>query len=61
VLALTYEEIAEDPGAAVRRTLEHIGGEVTALGALPAMQRQADERSDAWAERYARDALAVTG
>jgi LPS sulfotransferase NodH len=61
VLALTYEEIAENPGAAVRRTLEHIGGEVTALGALPAMQRQADERSDAWAERYARDALAVTG
>ena len=31
------------------------------LGALPRMRRQADERSDAWAERYARDALAVTG
>jgi trehalose 2-sulfotransferase len=60
VLALTYEDIAADPGAAVRRSLEHIGGEATALAALPAMRRQADERSDAWAERYARDALAVT-
>jgi LPS sulfotransferase NodH len=61
VLALTYEEIAGDPGAAVRRTLEHIGGDAAQLRTLPRMRRQADERSDAWAERYARDALAVTG
>jgi LPS sulfotransferase NodH len=59
VLALTYEEIAADPASAVRRTLVHIGGEAAQVGALPAMRRQADERSDAWAERYARDALAV--
>jgi LPS sulfotransferase NodH len=58
VLTLTYEEIAADPGGAVRRTLEHIGVEAPRLG-LPAMRRQADERSDAWAERYARDVLAV--
>ena len=60
VLALTYEEVAADPAAAVRRTLEHVGGDAAQLGALPRMRRQADERSDAWAERYARDALAVT-
>jgi LPS sulfotransferase NodH len=61
VLTLTYEEVAADLGAAVRRTLEHIGIEAAGLDALPAMRRQADERSDAWAARYARDALAVTG
>jgi trehalose 2-sulfotransferase len=61
VLALTYEDIAADPGTAVRRTLVHIGGEAAQVGSLPAMRRQADERSDAWAERYARDALAVAG
>jgi LPS sulfotransferase NodH len=58
VLTLTYEEIAADPGDAVRRTLEHIGVEAPRLG-LPSMRRQADERSDAWAERYTRDLLAV--
>jgi trehalose 2-sulfotransferase len=61
VLALTYEDVAADPAAAARRTLEHIGGDTGQLRALPRMRRQADERSDAWAERYARDALAVTG
>jgi len=60
VLSLSYEEIAADPGGAVRRTLEHIGGDAAQLAVLPRMRRQADERSDAWAERYARDALAVT-
>lgn len=59
VLALTYEDVAADLGAAVRRTLAHIGVEGSSLAALPPMRRQADERSDAWAERYARDAVAV--
>jgi trehalose 2-sulfotransferase len=57
VLTLTYEEIAADPGAALRRTLDHIGvpAPPDARAALPSMQRQADERSDAWAGAYARD------
>ena len=58
VLALAYEEIAADPSGAVRRTLEHVGVGADSFAALPPMRRQADERSDAWAERYARDALA---
>jgi trehalose 2-sulfotransferase len=57
VLTLTYEEIAGDLAAALDQTLAHI--DVTppsgALDALPPMRRQADERSDAWAEAYARD------
>jgi trehalose 2-sulfotransferase len=57
VLTLTYEELAADPGAALRRTLDHIGvpAPPDARAALPSMQRQADERSDAWAGAYARD------
>ena len=59
VLGLTYEDVAADLAAAVRRTLTHIGVEAAERGALPVMRRQADERSDAWAERYARDAVAL--
>jgi LPS sulfotransferase NodH len=54
VLSLTYEDIAADLGAALARTLDHIG--VTSPGdalCLPSMRRQSDERSDAWAEAYA--------
>jgi LPS sulfotransferase NodH len=54
VLALTYEDIAADLAGALERTLDHIG--VPAPGAAlcaPPMRRQADERSDAWAEAYA--------
>jgi LPS sulfotransferase NodH len=59
VLELTYEEIAADLPGALGRTLSHIGLARAELGDLPAMRRQADERSDAWADRYARDAVAV--
>ena len=56
VLTLTYEEVAADLAGTLQRTLDHIG--VTppedALGALPTMRRQADERSDAWAEALRR-------
>jgi LPS sulfotransferase NodH len=57
VLELTYEEVAADLRAAMRRTLAHIhvSPPAGALDALPGMRRQADERSDAWAEAYARD------
>ena len=61
VLTLTYEEIASDIGGAVERTLTHIGlAPDAAVDALPTMRRQADQRSDEWAEAYARDALAAT-
>jgi trehalose 2-sulfotransferase len=61
VLTLTYEEIASDIGDAVARTLAHIGVPPDAAAdVLPTMRRQADERSDEWAEAYARDALATT-
>jgi LPS sulfotransferase NodH len=60
VLELTYEDVAADLDGALRRTLAHIGVERVELADLPSMRRQADERSDAWAERYARDAVALT-
>jgi LPS sulfotransferase NodH len=54
VLKLTYEDIAADLAGALAHTLEHIGVSPP-LDALcvPPMRRQADERSDAWAEAYA--------
>jgi LPS sulfotransferase NodH len=58
LLELTYEDVAADPAGAVRRTLAHIGVDAEP-GGLPPTRRQADERSDAWAERYARDAVAL--
>jgi LPS sulfotransferase NodH len=62
VLTLTYEDIAADLPAALKRTLDHIGvaGPEAALDALPAMRRQADERSDAWATAYEREAVMAT-
>jgi trehalose 2-sulfotransferase len=60
VLTLTYEEIASDIGDAVERTLAHLDVPPdAAVGALPTMRRQADQRSDEWAEAYARDSLAA--
>jgi trehalose 2-sulfotransferase len=60
VLTLTYEEIASDIGDAVGRTLGHIGiAPEAAVGALPTMRRQADRRSDEWADAYAKDTLAA--
>jgi LPS sulfotransferase NodH len=53
VLQLTYEDIADDLPGALARTLDHIG--VPSPGdalRVPSMRRQADERSDAWAEAY---------
>ena len=57
VLQITYEELVADFGAAVRRTLEHIGADALAdrPPEPPAMRRQADELSEAWVTAYARD------
>jgi trehalose 2-sulfotransferase len=53
VLALTYEDIAADFTGALERTLDHIGIVPTdETLCVPPMRRQADERSDAWAEAY---------
>jgi LPS sulfotransferase NodH len=56
-LELRYEEIAGDPAAAIRRTLEHVGVADELRGALPEppLRRQADAVSSAWAERYRRE------
>jgi trehalose 2-sulfotransferase len=61
VLILTYEDVAADLAGALRSTLDYVGVAVPgpALQALPTMRRQADERSDAWAAAYARDAVAA--
>jgi LPS sulfotransferase NodH len=60
VLTLTYEEIASGIGDVLERTLTHLGvAPDAAVDALPTMRRQADERSQEWAEAYARDALAA--
>jgi LPS sulfotransferase NodH len=54
VLPLTYEDIAADLAGAQARTLGHIGVPSPGDGRCePPMRRQADERSDAWAEAYA--------
>jgi trehalose 2-sulfotransferase len=59
VLPLVYEDIAADLGGAVARTLDHIGvrAPTGVLDRLAPIRRQADERSDAWAAAYARDAV----
>jgi LPS sulfotransferase NodH len=55
VLELDYEDVASDLLGTLRRTLAHIlvAPPAGMLDALPRMRRQADERSDAWAEAYA--------
>ena len=58
VLTIAYDDLASDLAGVLERTLEHIGVAPPdgALEALPRLRRQADERSDAWAGAYARDA-----
>jgi LPS sulfotransferase NodH len=53
-LRLTYDEIAADPPAALRRTLAHAGVSEPAqeLSAEPPLRRQAGPQSREWAERY---------
>ena len=62
VLTLSYEEIAADPAGRGARARSRTSASTpdAARDALPTMRRQADERSDAWAEAYAKDALATT-
>ena len=56
VLELAYEEVTADLPGAVRRTLDHLGVAPPEQELeLPAMRRQADELSDAWAAAYAHD------
>jgi LPS sulfotransferase NodH len=55
-----YEELAADPGRVARRVLEDLGIEPPPAGvAAPAMRRQADARSQAWARRYAEERQAL--
>jgi trehalose 2-sulfotransferase len=59
VLTVGYEDLSTDLARVLKRTLDHIGVAAPdgALDALPRLRRQADERSDAWAAAYERDAV----
>ena len=59
VLTVGYDDLSTDLAGVLARTLDHIGVAAPdgALDALPRLRRQADERSDAWAAAYARDAM----
>jgi LPS sulfotransferase NodH len=56
-LTIRYSELAADPGALLHRTLEYIGvaDEIEGELPVPTMRRQADEQSQAWADRYRRE------
>jgi LPS sulfotransferase NodH len=57
-LRLSYDALAADPAAELRRTLEFldVAGELDAPApAEPPLRRQAGEQSAAWADRYLRD------
>jgi LPS sulfotransferase NodH len=57
-LRLTYDELAADPPAVLRRTLEFLGvADQTPIqpASEPPMRRQAGAQSVEWAERYLRD------
>jgi trehalose 2-sulfotransferase len=56
-LHLIYEEICEDPMAAVRSIAERVDVDVAGLvSSAPAMRVQRDAISDEWRERYIQDA-----
>jgi LPS sulfotransferase NodH len=59
VLTVGYDDLSTDLAGVLARTLDHIGVAAPdgALDALPRLRRQADQRSDAWAAAYARDAV----
>jgi LPS sulfotransferase NodH len=59
-LCLSYDEIAADPPAALRRTLAHVGIEEAPgePSREPPLRRQAGAQSREWAERYAADRAA---
>jgi LPS sulfotransferase NodH len=59
-LTLTYDEIAADLKDAVRRVLIHLDLEPTPADSVePPMERQADERSQEWVDRYRAEAEAA--
>jgi LPS sulfotransferase NodH len=59
-VTVRYEELAADPGGVVERVLRELGIEPPPGGiATPAMRRQADARSQAWARRYAEERRAL--
>lgn len=56
-LQLTYEEVCDDPMAAVRSIAHRVGVDVAGIvSSAPAMRVQRDCISDEWRERYVRDA-----
>jgi LPS sulfotransferase NodH len=56
-LHLTYEEVCDDPMAAVRSIAEKVDVDVAGIvSSAPAMRVQRDAVSDEWRERYVQDA-----
>jgi LPS sulfotransferase NodH len=56
-LCLTYEEVCEDPPAAVRAIAEGLGVDLAGIASsAPAMRVQRDAVSDEWRERYVEEA-----
>jgi LPS sulfotransferase NodH len=56
-LRLSYEEVCDDPMAAVRAIAEGLGLDVAGVASsAPAMRVQRDAVSDAWRERYVEEA-----
>lgn len=59
-VVVRYEELAADPARVVGRVLQELGiGPPPGGVAPPAMRRQADARSQAWARRYAEERRAL--
>ena len=56
-LRVAYEDLATDPGAALRRTLHYVGvaDELRGDPPIPSMRRQSGQQSREWAERYRRE------
>ena len=55
MIDVSYEELAADPGATVKRVLEQLGID-SRVPDIPRMRRQADERSLRWIARYGQEA-----
>jgi LPS sulfotransferase NodH len=59
-LHLTYEEVCDDPMAAVRSIAERVEVDVAGiLSSAPAMRVQRDAVSDEWRERYVQEAAGL--
>jgi LPS sulfotransferase NodH len=59
-LEVTYEELSADPAATVRRVLDHLGLPEVPIPAPP-LDRQSDDLSRQWAERFREEVPGLRG